>query len=369
MKTINRWIIKDLLTSIAEGALLFTFIFLLKRIYELTDFFVGGGTTLFTTIKILCCILPTIMLLTFPMSILLASMLVYGRIAQDNELTALQAAGYTTRQLIVPALIIGSLLTGVLFWWGHRVAPKGLRLFDSLAANIMQDAASAGIVPGKFNPLGKFIIVPNTLDDNNVMYNVRMFESDKQRISTAIASATGAIKYSPHENSISLYLEEGNIFQTSLNNRCLGIRFHQFDFSIGISGLLQEIANVARTEYKATDSYLQSVIHRPIPPRTSKNNFAWWNRCNIEMARRTALPFACLIMAILGALLGIISGRGKRSSCYAMSITIIFIYYVMLNFGKNMVESQTVPAFLGLWIPNFLGIIMTAYLYYRSVRV
>ncbi len=359
---------KDMFSAIAEGALLFTFIFLLKRIYELTDLFVTGGTSLIDTLQLLSAILPTIMLLTFPMAILLAAMMVYGRIAQDNELTALQAAGYSTPQLLIPALLIGILVTSLLLWWGHRIAPKGIRLFESLAANILQDTASAGIRPGGFNQLGDYIIVPNAVDERERMLNIRMFEHQNDRIASIISAPTGVLRYEPRENSISLMLEKGSIHRFPESGNLMGIQFDRFDFSIGISGLLRKLAKAAREEYKLSDSNLRFAINNP-PPPSQANLYRWWIQCKIEMARRTALPFACLIMAGLGALLGIISGRGKRSSCYAMTITIIFIYYILLNFGKSFAEAEVIPATVALWLPNVVSLAIASYLYFQTLRV
>ena len=115
MKLIWRYMVLNLLTFIAEGVVLFTFVFLLKSIYEITDLLVAGGTTLSATIQLLFSLLPSIMILTFPMALLMASMLMYGRMTQDNELIALQASGYSTWQLIVPAFIVGLILTVILF--------------------------------------------------------------------------------------------------------------------------------------------------------------------------------------------------------------------------------------------------------------
>ena len=52
-----------------------------------------------------------------------------------------------------------------------------------------------------------------------------------------------------------------------------------------------------------------------------------------------------------------------------MSISIIFIYYILLNFGKNFAETQAVPATIGVWIPNTMGLLIAVYLYVRTVRV
>ena len=181
MKIISRVIVLDLLVAIAEGTVLFTFVFFLKRLYDLTDLLVTGGATFSSTLALLFSLLPSIMVLTFPMSILLASLLVYGRMAQENELTALQAAGYSTLQLLKPVLLVGLILSLLLLWWHNRIAPKGLRLFDSVAAGVLQNTSTTGIRPGNFNLLGDFIILPSTIDEGR-MSSVRMFERRGEEI-------------------------------------------------------------------------------------------------------------------------------------------------------------------------------------------
>ncbi len=372
MKTISRWIILDMLKAVAEGAVLFSFIFLLKRLYDLTDLFAAGSATLITTCQLLFSILPTIMLLTFPMASLLAAMMVYGRIAQDNELTALQAAGYSTRQLLVPALIIGLLLTGLLLWWANRIAPKGLRLFGDIASNIIQDSSTVGLMPGAFNALGNFTLAPSSIDESGTMRNIRLFEQKDERISSIISAPSGTIIYAPRENSIILNLVKGNLHKTSKENKNLGIRFNTFNFSVGIPELLGELAKPERTENQYRNADLMFAINRysqtPEAERTSRMD-RWYNRSKIELARRQALPFACLIMALLGALLGIYSNRGKRSSCYAMTIFIIFLYYILLSFGKSAAQSGSAPAWICIWIPNIVAIIFGSYIYHRTNRV
>jgi LPS export ABC transporter permease LptF len=371
MKTISRWIIFDMLKAVAEGAVLFSFIFLLKRLYDLTDLFAAGSATLVTTCQLLFAILPTVMLLTFPMASLLAAMMVYGRIAQDNELTALQAAGYSTRQLLVPALIIGLLMTGLLLWWANRIAPKGLRLFGDIASDIIQDSNTVGLMPGAFNALGNFTLAPSSIE-SGTMHNIRLFEQKDGRISSIISAPSGTISYAPRENGIILNLEKGNLHKLSKDNKNLGIIFEDFHFSIGIPELLGVLAKPERTVNQQRNANLLKTINTyPKIPESKKKRdlYRWYNRSKIELNRRQALPFACLIMTLLGALLGIYSNRGKRSSCYAMTIFIIFVYYILLSFGKSAAQSGSAPAWICIWIPNVVAMIFGSYIYYRTNRV
>ncbi len=378
LRIIHRFTLFDLLVTIAEGVVLFTFVFLLKRIFNLTDLFVAEGATFFSICKLLFSLLPSIMLLTFPMAVLLASMLVYGRMAHDNEMTALFSCGYSVSQMLIPALIIGILLTSILSWWGHRIAPKGLRLFRTVAADILRDTATTGIRPGSFNRLGSFIFLPSGIESGH-MRNLRMFEERGDSIAGVISSPSAAIAFSPEESTMYLDLENGVLHQVPAPDRDVLIHFDKMHFSIQIPTLLRRLIRTGREEQRFGSRQLEDSIkyyhqqfvkfNRDFDNPNARMSFEMWKRCELEQARRIALPFACLIMAVTGALLGMSSKFGRRSSCYAMTILIIFLYYILLNFGKTYVEEDSLPAFIGLWLPNLASLAVVGYLYIRTLKV
>lgn len=378
--------ILDLLAYIAEGVVLFTFVFLLKSLYELTDLFVAGGTNFSTTFQLLFSLLPSIMLLTFPMAVLLASLMLYGRMTQDNEITALQAGGYSTYQLVIPAIIVGILLTAVLLWWGNRIAPKGLRLFRAVAVDVLKDTATTGIRPGGFNKLGDFVFFPSEVDEGK-MTNLRLFESrlekDKdgfelERVSGVVSSPTATIHFSPSTNTLTLQLKEGTLHQVPQADRDVVIRFGSMEFTIGIPSLLSKLAKFRREEQIYSSERLQWEIEKTEQDyerfkQAGDPTAEWWRqfwkRCEVEKARRVALPFACLFMAVIGAVLGMESRFGKRSSCYAMTIVVILFYYILLSLGKAYAEDGVVPAWLGIWIPNLISGVIALALLQRTQRV
>ncbi len=371
MKIISRVIVLDLLVAIAEGTVLFTFVFFLKRLYDLTDLLVTGGATFSSTLALLFSLLPSIMVLTFPMSILLASLLVYGRMAQENELTALQAAGYSTLQLLKPVLLVGLILSLLLLWWHNRIAPKGLRLFDSVAAGVLQNTSTTGIRPGNFNLLGDFIILPSTIEEGR-MSSVRMFERRGEEIVGVISAPSGTIQYFPKENTIQIRLEQGTVHQVQSDSSGAFIHFGELTFSISIQDLLRKMANTGKWSQKFSNGALRKTLrdYHNAPPSARTPGFTqMYHQFRIELQYRQTLPFACLIMAWVGALLGMESGFGRRSSCYGMTIAIIFIYYILLNFGKTYAEEGSLPVWLALWIPNLIAALAGGYFFYRTQRV
>ena len=374
-KIITRMLILDMLSVIAEGVALFTFVFLLDRLYDLTDL-LAGGTTLFDTILLLFCLIPSIMVLSFPMALLLSSMIVYGRMAHDNELVALQAGGYSSRQLLMPVIIVGIILTGILLWWSDRIAPKGLRMFQTIAAEVVQKTATTGIRPASFNRLGNFIFSPSEIE-NGKMKNIRIFEyktnvDNKEKISGVITSPAGQLEYFPAQNTMRLHLENGALCQIPAADRIVAMSFEEMNFSMQIDGILDRLTRGGREEQRFSADRLktESIKRRAeYEIYRDKKHLKYWKKVDVEKVSRIALPLACLFMVVIGSLLGMGVKLGRRSSCYSMTILVIFIYYILLNFGRTFAEDGTLPVWTGIWMPNFAGMLFIAWLYYRTLRV
>ncbi len=383
MRIITRTLIYEILGAIAEGAVLFTFVFLLKRFFNITELFVTSGSSMMHVLTILFAILPSIMLMTLPMAVLLAHMLVYGRLAHDNELTALQAAGYSTIQLLKPALIVGLVLTFMLLWWGQRIAPKGIRIVRETAADILQNTATAGLQPGRINYLGNYNIYCNSIK-NDEMRQLNLFEKKDGRIAGVISAPTGTIHYDPAHQNIMFHMQNGMLHQMPSPDKDIVIRFQTMNFSLSIPKLLNILVNIGSDEYAFSYDQLkeevlawQSVYDREAQkePRTDqiKQTLAYyfkeWKEKEIELMRRISLPFACLFMAFIGALLGMESHTGWRSASYALTILVIFIYYILLSFAKAMTLDGQLPAWFAMWIPNLIVMMILTYLFVRTRKV
>ena len=84
----------------------------------------------------------------------------------------------------------------------------------------------------------------------------------------------------------------------------------------------------------------------------------------VELSKKFAIPFTCLLFGLLGATLGIHSSRGGKSGGFAASIMVILLYYMGLIFAQNMGKAGQVEPYSSIWIPNiiiFFVIIYTSY--------
>ncbi|MGZ7042199.1 MAG: LptF/LptG family permease, partial [Thermoanaerobaculia bacterium] len=93
-----------------------------------------------------------------------------------------------------------------------------------------------------------------------------------------------------------------------------------------------------------------------------------YNLARVEIHKKFAIPFACIVFGILGLPLGITNRRGGRSSGFSLSIGIILFYYVMINNGESLARTGKISPAIGMWAPNLLLLAIGIYLLGRANR-
>jgi len=88
----------------------------------------------------------------------------------------------------------------------------------------------------------------------------------------------------------------------------------------------------------------------------------------VELSKKFAIPFTCLLFGLLGATLGIHSSRGGKSGGFAASIMVILLYYMGLIFAQNMGKSGQVEPYSSIWVPNIIIFFVIVYTSYKMQK-
>lgn len=96
----------------------------IASLFELVRLVAEAGLSMGTAIWLYFLQAPNIIVLTFPMSMLLATLLAYSRLSSDSEMTALRGCGVSPLRLLVPALLLSLLMTGVTFAFNEAIVPQ-----------------------------------------------------------------------------------------------------------------------------------------------------------------------------------------------------------------------------------------------------
>ena len=105
-KILHKYIFYELASPFALGLLVFTFILLMNKILRLVDLLVNKGVSLVEVCTLIGYLMPSFLVLTLPMAILLAILIALGKFSSDAELMAMKASGVSLYQLLPPFVIL-----------------------------------------------------------------------------------------------------------------------------------------------------------------------------------------------------------------------------------------------------------------------
>ena len=141
---VDRWLISQLLPPMLFAIGAFTAVSLSVGImFDLVRKIVEFGLPLQIALKILILKLPGFLVLSFPMSMLLATLLAYGKLSSNSELTALKSLGFTNIRIIIPAVFLSLLMTFVTFSFNDSLVPISNRVAENTMRSSLGTALSS----------------------------------------------------------------------------------------------------------------------------------------------------------------------------------------------------------------------------------
>jgi LPS export ABC transporter permease LptG len=149
--------------------------------------------------------------------------------------------------------------------------------------------------------------------------------------------------------------------------------FERLEEEIDVEGLFPSVSSEKRVREKDIGELLRDVRALEAGPAASGGKEglasprevpAHW----VEIHKKFSLPFACLVFALLGLPLGIMTGRAGRTGGFSLGLGIILLYYVMLTAGEKLAMDGRVSPLLGVWGPDVLLAVAAVFLFLRVDR-
>ncbi len=104
MTLFDRSTLREMAVAAGLGLMIFTFVLLTNKILRLVELIVNKGVGILTVLQLFLYILPYSLVVTIPMSVLLATLTTFTRLGADGEILALRSAGVSLFRLTRPAV-------------------------------------------------------------------------------------------------------------------------------------------------------------------------------------------------------------------------------------------------------------------------
>jgi len=216
MRLLPRYIARELVMPFIFALGIIVFILFINFFLRAVDRFLGKGLDLFTILEYLFLNLAWIVALAVPMAVLIATLMAFGRLSEDNEINALRASGISFLTILRPALLFGTAICLLLIFFNTKILPEMNFHARLLAGDIRKMRPGLDIEPGHFidNIPNYSMIIRGK--EGNLMEEVRIFSKDSKKVQTSIYSKTGEL--STLDDAIILTLYDGEIHELDLNN-------------------------------------------------------------------------------------------------------------------------------------------------------
>jgi lipopolysaccharide export system permease protein len=288
-------------------------------------------------VRIIFYLQPQIMILTVPMSLLLATLLTYGRLNTDNELTILKTAGMSFRGISLPVLLFGSLCFVAGLVVSFSIGPSGAGKVRDTIARIVTQKAPMAIEAGIFNTSFKdIVILVREKPAPDEMKGIFIYDSRNRKEPKVLTAGEGRV-YADRENNLSLYMKDGFIHAVRPGGST-ELFFGGYNLSLNLS-----LVGPAKKNSEMTPGELL----REANGKDQKERIPLY----LELHRRLSLPSLCLVLMFLGPPLSLLSGKSGRLGGLTIGIGVFTLFYILLVYGENMARTGRIPHYVGAWLP------------------
>lgn len=431
MRTLSRYLVKESVGPFFFGLAIITLVLIMDFLVDIMNLIIDRGINAPLVIELFALNLAWMLALSVPMAVLVAVLMVFGRMAADNEITACKSCGIPFYRLILPVLGCALLLTVVMVWFNDRVLPESNHKARMLLTDITRKKPTWSLEENIFLDYfeGYSIRVKTIARKTSEISDIIIIQTkDSERIITA---KRGKMYFSADGSTLMMELENGEILEVDPKDPA-GITMTDFARQTiaipGASASLERTTQSTRGDREMTvammlernrerreklseaisqsDSLARTAVSEvlkiPIDDRAAKfrlmkgaakkaynknkdirarmaffkksedNYRREINSMEVEIHKKFSIPAACISFVLIGAPLGALARRGGFATGIALSLFFFIVYWAFLIGGEQLADSNTLPAFWAMWLPNFIvggaGIILNI-MYIRQSTV
>ncbi len=359
IKILDRYILKQIIEMFLMGVFVFTtiifasdtFITLIKQIAKF-------GIPFKVAFIIILLNLPSVIVMTIPMGVLLSTVMTLNRLSLSSEITVMRACGIGLNRIAKPIFIFAVVMALSSFVINESIVPVMAKQAKDLA---LWALGQKNIPDGKQNFVFKELNDDGVLKrlfyvgycKNKTLYNVTVLDNSKDGTIQVLQAREG--KTSPkgwefEKGAAYTIANDGQVLNTTLFDNSL------VKFGLDLSKELNK--NVAKEMNFVS---LLKYISRPEIKPEDKQVYT------IELFDKIALPLTTIVFVLLGVPLAITPPRVRYNRGFLFSILIIFAYYVVRALSLSFGEAGSLAPFLAAWLPNIILTIWGTCLYYKKV--
>lgn len=413
---LSRYVLREHIGPFIFAFVIITFILIIDFVPRLVDMIVGKDLPTIVILKVFFYQIGWMIALSVPMAVLVATLMAFGRLTSDLEITAVKASGIHLLRIMFPVILVSCVVAYGLVVFSNDVLPDLNHRARVLMQDVKRMRPTLQMRSGAFvTDIRGYIILIDSVDHKTSdLTGVKIMELGKDRKSPrTIVAQSGHLTFSRDGRNLTFDLRDGEIHEFDEkdpeNYRRLAFASQRLLIS-DIADDFQESDDQFRTDREKSSRRMLEDIMKwetgivpyrtkiseivgdriarlfsdslPTSPDTlATDHVALQNLSRmveadlrlisreregirtqaklidsyyVEVFKKYSIPAACIVFVLIGAPLGILAKRGSMGISVGISLGLFVLYWAFLIGGEDLADRGIITPFWAMWSANIL---------------
>ena len=334
LRLLDKYVLKELLYPFIFGVASFSSIFIASSLlFKIVQYITTYGAPIPTVARLFLYSLPEIVNYTFPMAVLLATLMAFGKLSGNSEIVAMKSGGVSYYRIVAPVIVVGFVVSIFSVIWAEKVVPPSKHIAKQILAvdirgNVKPKTQDHVVVKTLSGDTQRITYARSFDESTGIMSKVTIEEFQKEKLIRVQTAKKATWK------DDSWVLEDGNVFTV--------------DEKEGVTS-------------KA--AFTKQVIPLNITPR----EINWEQKSINEMTLGELRAYVKVLeRQKLPTPLGTQRQRSGSSIGMGISVIVIFMYYGIMAFATGLGKGGVIPPLLAAMLPNIICFVAGIFMLKRA---
>ncbi len=349
LRTIDRYIIREVIPPFLLSLLIFTFILEVPPVMTQLEKLVSKGVSWQVAGRLILTLIPQALGLTIPMALLTGLLIGLGRLSGDREAVALLACGVSPYRLLRPVLLMATVATGATMYVMFEAIPNANQTFREITFDVITKRVENDVRPRVFfeDFPGWVLYVRDEQQTDGGWKDVLVADTRKPESTVLFLAARGRLVVHRDARTVELILTDGTRYAVGKPGETETYRFKTLIMALnpqdvfGRMELPKGATEQTIPELRAAIAVKEQAGISPHPEI-------------MQIQQKFSIPAACLVFGVIGLALGLSVARDGKLAGFILGTGVIFAYYIVMFLSEAMAKGHQIPAELARWVPNIL---------------
>jgi LPS export ABC transporter permease LptG/LPS export ABC transporter permease LptF len=348
VRTLDRYVIRQLLMPFGIGLLVFTFLFIIPEFMRYAEQYIAKGAPMSAVVQVFVTLLPMALGLTIPMSLLMALLVAFGRLSADREFVAMQACGVSTARLLRPVALVSVVCFAATAYVLLVSVPAGNQRFREITFNIIASQAEGEVKPRVFfDGFPNIVLYVREIPQSGGWDGVFMSDNRRGEGTAVYLAKHGRIVIDRVKKTVQVILDQGTYHSADSTGQYDASTFGQIVLTLNPEAMFPK-GGPAKGDREMSIAELRARADELGKQGTFPHNQLF------EIHKKFSIPAACLVFGLIGLALGATNRRDGKLASFVIGVAIVFVYYILLWLGQSLTKGRVLEPWLAAWLPDIV---------------